>query len=112
MHAHHVHHVNGGAPVLDIGDDVGALLVLTDDEAVGTELFLRREGEASSSVHTGVWTRHHGTQHIAAALFCELCAGTYWVLRTDGSDHLPIAVRGGELAELDLRTIRCAGPGR
>ncbi|HMK12986.1 MAG TPA: hypothetical protein VK461_15455 [Acidimicrobiales bacterium] len=113
MHAHHphCHQVHGGAAVLDIGGGVGALLALMDDEAVGTELFLRRE-RSEGTAHTGVWTRHQGSQHVTAALFCELRAGTYWVLRADGSDHLPVDVRGGELAHVDLRTIRSSARGR
>ena len=105
------HHARGGAPVLDIGDDVGALVALMDVDAAGTELFLRRESDGTS-VHTGVWTRHQGTQHVTAALFCALRAGTYRVLGADGSDRQLVDVRGGELAELDLRIIRCAAPGR
>lgn len=115
-HDHHPHthaplesitHVHGGAPVLDIGGDVGALNVVLDDESAGTELFLRT-ADSDVSVHTGVWTRHVGRTHVTTALFCELLEGTYWVLDADGRDVRRVEVSGGELAELDLRSMAAA----
>jgi hypothetical protein len=99
-HQHHA--VGGGPPVLDIGDGVGALLVLMDDDAARTELHVRLAGR-TDSVHTGVWTRHVDDGHITAALFCELHEGIYRVLHDDGSERAEVAVKGGELSELDLR---------
>ena len=85
---HHDHAAAGNAAVLDIGDDVGALLAFMDERAEGTELFVRRSG-STHTVHTGVWTRHQDGGHVTAALFCELVEGTYWVLEDDGTVHLP-----------------------
>jgi len=100
---HHDHHaVGGGAAVLDIGEDVGALLALMDPDAEGTELYVRLSG-STDTVHTGVWTRHRGDEHVTAALFCELSEGRYWVLDADGRERIDVSVKGGELAELDLR---------
>ena len=79
-------HVHGGAPVLDIGGDVGALNVVLDDGAAGGELYLRSDDPAFS-IHTGVWTRHLGGGHVTTALFCQLVEGTYWVLDADGDDR-------------------------
>ncbi len=104
-HHHHDrgdHFVGGGAAVLDIGGDVGALLALMDADAEGTELHVRATG-STATVHTGVWSRHQGNEHVTAALFCALSEGTYWVLEDDGRDRIAVTVRGGELAELDLR---------
>lgn len=99
-----IEHVHGGAPMLDIGGDIGALVVLMDDDSAGTELHLR--AEHGPAVHTGVWTRHQGNGHVTAALFCELAAGTYWVLDADGDDVSPVAITGGALTSADLRTAR------
>ena len=52
--------MHGGAPALDIGGDIGALVVLLDRTAAGTELHLRADGAVGSTVHTGVWTRDQG----------------------------------------------------
>jgi hypothetical protein len=103
MSAHHHHpEVGGGAAVLDIGDDVGALLVLMDPGPESTELFLRAKG-STDTIHTGVWTRHRDGGHVTAALFCEVREGTYWVLDDEGCDNVAVVVKGGELGELDLR---------
>ena len=103
-HSHEHHDVGGGAAVLDIGGDVGALVALMDPSTEGSELFLRREGDAGPTIHTGVWTRHQGSEHVTVALFCELEADTYWVLDANGTDRVSIEIGGGELAELDLRS--------
>jgi ABC-type Zn2+ transport system substrate-binding protein/surface adhesin len=97
------HTVRGGPPVLDIGGDIGAMVVRMDTECAGTELFLRSEHEPPIDVHTGVWTRPHGTASLTAAVFPELLAGRYWVLDGDGRDVRPVVIVGGELTELDLR---------
>ncbi len=99
----HAHQAHGGAPVLDIGGDVGALNVVLDDGAAGGELYLRSDDPAFS-IHTGVWTRHLGGGHVTTALFCQLVEGTYWVLDADGEDLRAVEVTGGQLAELDLRS--------
>ena len=101
-HPHDHHAVGGGAAVLDIGGDVGALLALMDADAEGSELHVRLAG-STDTVHTGVWTRHQGDDHVTAALFCALSEGRYWVLDPDGRERIDVSVKGGELAELDLR---------
>ena len=54
-------HGAGGPPVLDIGGDIGAMVVLMDPVTAGSELHLRSEHEPPIAVHTGVWTRPHGS---------------------------------------------------
>ena len=103
-HGHHHHHdVHGGPPVLDIGGDIGAMVVTLDREALGSELFLRAEGDGAASVHTGVWERHVAEGHVTAALFPELREGAYWVLDGGGGDVCRVEVAGGRLTTLDLR---------
>jgi hypothetical protein len=97
------HTVRGGPPVLDIGGDIGAMVVLMEPAAAGSELHLRSADEPPTFVHTGVWTRPHGPASVTAAVFPELVAGTYWVLDTDGHDVRPVVIGGGELTEIDLR---------
>lgn len=100
-------HVQGGAPALNIGGDIGALSVLVDGSTVGTELFVRADDDDAVSVHTGVWWRHVGKgldrDRVAAALFCELSEGRWWVLDAQGADVCPVDITGGQVSELDLR---------
>lgn len=97
------HTVRGGPPVLDIGGDIGAMVVLMDPATAGTELHLRSEHDPPIAVHTGVWTRPQGTAMVTAAVFPELVAGNYWVLDADGHDVRAVVIGGGELTEIDLR---------
>ena len=102
---HTVHHiVRGGPPVLDIGGEIGAMVVLMEPATAGSELHLRSEHEPPIAVHTGVWTRPHGAAMVTAAVFPELVAGRYWVLAAAGHDVRPVVIEGGELTEIDLRT--------
>ena len=96
-------HVQGGATVLDIGGDVGALVATMDDDTIGTELHLRSEDRPLLDVHTGVWRRGSGSETVTAAVFAELNAGTYWVLDGAGNQTLRVDIRGGALASVDLR---------
>jgi hypothetical protein len=91
-------------PVLDIGGDVGALVVTTDPAAVGTELYLRSESDPDLHVHTGVWRREATGGFTTTAVFLELLAGAYWVLDDEGADVCPVEINGGELTELDIRS--------
>lgn len=102
---HTVHHVvRGGPPVLDIGGEIGAMVVLMEPATAGSELHLRSEHEPPIAVHTGVWTRPHGAATATAAVYPELVAGRYWVLDAAGHDVRPVVIEGGELTEIDLRT--------
>ncbi len=98
-------HVQGGAPVLDIGGDIGALVVTTEVWAAGTELHLRSEHEPPIAVHTGVWNRRLGDGTVPAAVFMELVEGTYAVLDASGDVERKVTVKGGELAQIDLRSL-------
>lgn len=95
--------LHGGAAVLDIGGDVGALVVYLDPGAEGTELHARESGVTGRTTHTGVWQRHEGDHHVTVALFPELREGTWIVLDERGDDVAAVTVTGGALASVDLR---------
>jgi len=92
----------GGPVVVDIGDDVGALVVATDPAWVGRELHVRRDGEVRTT-HTGVWERRRGDQRGAVAVFPQLVEGRYELLDGAGEPMLALTVEGGRITELDLR---------
>lgn len=103
-HAHGLegYHVHGGSPVLDIGGDVGAMLVTMPRTAVGTELHLRSERDPSRDVHTGVWERDHASNSVPTALFPELLEGGYDVLDSVGASIMHVQIEGGRLTTIDL----------
>ena len=95
--------MQGGATVLDIGGDVGALVATMDDDTLGTELHLRSETRPAADIHTGVWRRGSGSAAVTAAVFAELIEGSYWVLDRAGQATQRVDIKGGVLASLDLR---------
>ena len=90
--------------MLDIGGDVGALLLITGPERSGSEIEVRRldDGELT---HTAVHPRHTPSGVLHAALYPALLAGDYeLLLGPAGSDGNPrIAITGGVLARHDCR---------
>jgi hypothetical protein len=95
-------HAGQGMVVLDIGGDIGALVVTMPDGALGTELHLSAYRDPSLDVHTGVWRRDLGSRVIAAAVFLELVEGVYGILDEAGDEVRRVEIRGGELSEIDL----------
>jgi hypothetical protein len=115
-HDHHRHqpsdwaetaHVHGGMPLLDIGGDIGAMVVTVDDRLGGTEVFAHRAGEpAHTAIHTAAWARHLGDEHVTAAVFCELSAGDWMLVDPTDGDPVPVTITGGEVATIDLTPAR------
>lgn len=89
--------------VLDIGGDIGALLVLLPDSFAGTEIEIGPAG-GTPSTHTGVHPRGSGEQRHETAVYPELTTGDYQLWHpTDGRRLGPVVhVDGGVLAELNL----------
>lgn len=93
-----------GASVLDIGGDVGALVVYLGARPPGGELEACPAGEPSRRFHTGVHERRvepRVTAHVA--VFPAVTAGAYDVLDECGAPMAWVRVAGGEVSELDLR---------
>lgn len=95
-------HVRGGPAVLDIGGDIGALVVTMRPADRGRELHLRSDHRPPVAVHTGVWARHTPAGETTTAVFAELLDGWYAVLDGSGAVLRRVRVRGGELAAIDL----------
>lgn len=92
------------SPVLDIGGEVGALLLITGPDRTGTEIDLRRLDDGGRT-HTAVHPRHTPAGLIHAGLYPALLAGDYeLLLDPPGTDANPrITIRGGVLARHDCR---------
>jgi hypothetical protein len=114
VHAHgtaaHVHgppvHVAGPRledAVLDIGGDVGALILFTDASYAEREIEVSLEGDDEHRTHTAIHQRRAAGDEVYAGIFPELRAGRYriWADRSGLTDHVTIV--GGEVAEVDWR---------
>jgi hypothetical protein len=87
--------------VLDIGGDVGALVVELPAELCGQELdLLPVGGVGGTSVHTAVRERHVLGEVRYAAVYPAVRAGTYRVERVPGT----FVVEGGRVTEVPLAT--------
>jgi hypothetical protein len=95
--------VPGANPVLDIGDEVGAMVVYLDGPTGTGELEACPIGRPAEHFHTGVHPRDLGGETVMVAVFPEVVVGSYHILDDAGVPVALVHVRGGEVAEVDLR---------
>ncbi len=106
-HVHDEHEHEAGAPpaggpvVVDIGDDVGALVVHVGADRIGQELHVRRPGRTDTT-HTGIWERRIGRRAVVVAVFPALAEGDYAILDRDGHAILDVEITGGQVTELSM----------
>ncbi|HET6949862.1 MAG TPA: hypothetical protein VFI47_05790 [Acidimicrobiales bacterium] len=94
----------GASPLLDIGDDVGALVVYLDRTTRSGELEACPAGRPADRFHTGVHPRAVGGRDVPVAVFPQVVRGSYQVLDDEGIPMALVHVSGGRVAEIDLRT--------
>jgi hypothetical protein len=98
----------GASPLLDIGGEVGALVVYLAEPTASGELEACPAGRPDERFHTGVHPRMVGARSVPVAVFPELPRGTYEVLGPDRSPVALVDVTGGEVSEI---RIPAAGSG-
>ena len=92
--------------VLEIGGELGALIVYTDPLLLHTEIEISPAADDARRIHKDVLERVAGGRSFYAAVFDQLPAGVYtlWhdsVARTRGA-----TIVGGSIAEIDWRSGR------
>ncbi len=99
-----------GAPealVLDIGGDVGALIVYADESCLGKELDLTRAGAPRSHhLHTMIRRRRGVGREFIAGVYPEITEGRYTLWGLDDSMLAEIAITGGEVASFTAGSCR------
>lgn len=90
-------------PVLDIGGEVGALVVYLAAETPTGELEACPVDDPEARFHTGVHHRAVGRGVAWTAVFPEVSEGSYHLLDDDGAPLAAVTVAGGTVHELDLR---------
>ena len=88
------------AVVLDIGEDVGALVLYTPAELFGREIEVSPLGNVAWRTHSAVLERSCNNRVFYAAVYPELSAGEYQV-HVDGSPRF--TVHSGQVAEIRLQ---------
>jgi hypothetical protein len=92
------------AVVLDIGGEVGALIVYAGREALDLQIEISPEGDDARRAHQHVLERPLGGRTVYAAVFDRLTEGTYTLWTHGAPRDRRVRVTGGGVAELDWRT--------
>jgi hypothetical protein len=87
--------------VLDIGDDVGALVLYTPPRLHGHEIEVSPIGHDTLRVHTAVLERRANGRTMFAAVYPELKAGSYRIWGDDPSLKNEVTIVAGMVAEVD-----------
>jgi hypothetical protein len=87
--------------VLDIGEDVGALIVHTDVAMLGIEVEISPTGHDDRRSHKEVLQREINGQPAYTAVFDKLPEGTYTLWVNDRARAREVAIQGATVAELD-----------
>jgi hypothetical protein len=95
--------------VLEIGDELGALIVHTDADMHGVEIEISPAADDQRRSHKEVLERVTGGSSAYTAVFDQLAAGRY-TLWMDGVARIRgVTVRGGGVAQLRWPTHVLAG---
>lgn len=89
--------------VLDIGEDIGSLVIYTSAKWRGKEIQVGLKGDdAAKLVHTAVWERRFNGRIVYTGVYAALPEGDY-IIWTHPSREVTIS--GGQVAEVDLRDV-------
>ena len=101
---HHHHHPlppsTEGSVVMEVGGDIGALVVYAPDALAGLEIELARRGDDHQFVHTEVRERRLPDGTIYAAVFPTVPSGEYTLLPVAALPARDVEVEGGRVSEL------------
>jgi hypothetical protein len=87
--------------VLDIGEDIGALVVHTDSSMVGVEIEISAAGRDHERSHKDVLEREIQGAPAYTAVFDKVHEGSYTLWVDDVASQRDVVVTGGVVAELD-----------
>jgi len=104
-HTHENPHAGQGSVLLDIGGDVGALVVVAPESMLGREVEIAPDDEVFDRVHrphVAVVLRPAPGGEIASLVFPDLTAGRYALAEKGTTDvRLRVDVRGGEVTSTE-----------
>ena len=90
--------------VLDIGGEIGALIVHADADSYDLQIEICRSGEeAGKREHQHILERPINGQTMYAAVFGGLREGSYSLLTHDAVRETEVIIRGGSVTTLDWR---------
>jgi hypothetical protein len=95
-----------GSVLLDIGGDVGALIIITPARMAGEEIHISPLDDPAARTHALVRERRLGPASCHAAVYPALAEGDYTIWRHAGSPAGTVRIDGGAAAR-----YRWAEPG-
>jgi hypothetical protein len=90
--------------VLDIGQDMGALIIYGDAELRGKEIEVSPLGSAATRVHVEVLERRVNGRQVFASVFPKLRAGDYDIWLHSPTPRGTASILGGEVTTVDWRS--------
>jgi hypothetical protein len=105
-HHHHEHRPRPEAVVLEIGGELGALVVYTDAALLHDEIEISPAGADDRRSHKDVLERVVGARSVHAAVFDRLEGGEYTLWHRDKARARDVRIVEGVIAEVDWRANR------
>lgn len=102
MAEQHSDRVHPETVVLDIGQDIGALIIYAEAELHGQEIEVSPRGSATR-VHVEVLERRINGRPVFAAVFPGLRAGDYDIWENAPNPSGTVTIVGGEVATVNWR---------
>jgi hypothetical protein len=102
-HEHYAARKHPEFVVLEIGDELGALIVYTDADMHGREVEISPADDDEHRSHKEVLERDQGGCPAYTALFDALATGTYTLWVDDVPRNRGVDIVGGQIAELSWR---------
>lgn len=91
--------------VLDIGQDIGALILYAPEHVCGMEIEISLRGYDVLKTHTAIWERKFNGRTFFAGVFPALPAGEYNIWWSAPQPIKSITIVGGQVAEVDCRDL-------
>jgi hypothetical protein len=101
---HYDDHVHTERVVLDIGGDIGALIIYTGPERRGDEIELSPIEHDTHRFHNQVHERRIGELTEFSAIYPEIRAGEYTIWGDDNTPAGVVTIVGGEVSTVDWRS--------
>src|SRR3954467_10475593 len=101
---HHEHPLHTEPVVLEIGGELGALVVYTDAVLLHEEIEISPAADDERRSHKDVLERLVRGRPVSPPGFARLERGSYTLWHRDAERARGVAIAGGEVAELDWRS--------
>jgi hypothetical protein len=93
-----------GTVVLDIGGDIGALVIITEAGEVGREIEVSPAGD-DTRTHVAVRERRLNGDTMYCAVYPRLTAGRYTIWQDDTTPISDVYINGAEIAQFTWPTM-------